>query len=143
MPGQYQDGREGTYGYWLPGASLNPPSCIAVAGWSSYRSKHGSTTLVWRACSSLRSGESRHSIGSGLYTGGMQATCLPVPDGLVETQQASAATCLCSGVSQSCGQSFSKSVEDTVMELRSPEMAHLGLISSEQLLVANKSDQTQ
>lgn len=34
MPGQYQDGSEGAYGYQLPGASLNIPSCIAVTGWN-------------------------------------------------------------------------------------------------------------
>lgn len=88
------------------------------------------------------SGQER-TLGSGLYTGGMQATCLPVTNGLVETQQAFTATCLCSDVSQSCGQAFSKSVGDTAMELRSPEVAHLGRITSEQLLVANKSSQTQ
>lgn len=58
-------------------------------------------------------------------------------------QQASTATCLCSDVSQSCEQSSSKSVEGTVMELRSPDVAHLGQITSEQLLAANKIDQTQ
>lgn len=143
MPEQYQDGSEGAYGYWLPGSSLNLPSCIAATGWSLYLSKQRSTTLVWRTCSSLRSGENRHSLGSGLYTWGMQATCLPVTNGLVETQQAFTATCLCSDVSQSCGQAFSKSVGDTATELRSPEVAHLGRMTSEQLLVANKSSQTQ
>lgn len=141
IPGQYQHGSEGAYGCQLPGVSLNLPSCIAATGWSLYPSKHGSTMLLWRTCSRLRSGESWHFLGTGLYTEGMQATCLPVTNGLVEMQQASTATCLRSDVSQSCDQSFSKPVEDTVMELRSPE-EHLGQITSEQLLVASKSNQT-
>lgn len=91
MSGQYQDGSEGAYGCQLPAASLNLPSCIAATGWSLYLSKYGSTTLVWRTCSSLRSRESWYSLGSGLYTGRMQATCLPVTNGLVETRQASTA----------------------------------------------------
>lgn len=127
MPGQYQDGNEGAYGYQLPGASLNLPSCIAATRWSlanmGVPQWFGELACTQEGCRPRR--------------------CLPVTNGLVEMQQASTATCLCSDVSQSCGQSFSKSVEDTVMELRSPEVAHLGHITSEQLLLANKIDQTQ
>lgn len=120
MPGQWQDGSEGAHGFQLPSASLNLPSFIAATGWSCYLSRCGSTTLVWRISSSLRSGENKHSSGSDLYTGGLQATGFPGTNGSAETQQACPTTCLCSDESQSCGQCYSKSMEDTVMELRSP-----------------------